>query len=189
MIGDRDFEHITDKTLRRLAGYWLARRGERAMPARADIDPLDIPWVLARIWLCDYQPAEQRFHFRLAGEKINGYWACSLRGRYLDEVVPLARYDQASGAFLSAVRGPRIVHDSCEIRLADKLFATGERIILPLSDDGETVSGLLGATRRDWFRGLPLEELSRSSQTTTLTSLAGAPERQDRGDLTLNLAP
>ncbi len=189
MIGDQDFEHVKDKALRQLAGYWLAQRGDRAMPARADIDPLDIPWALARIWLCDFLPEEQRFRFRLAGERIDSFWAMSLRGRHLDEIVPVANYDQASGPFLTAVRGPTIVHDYCEIRLANEMYATGERIILPLSDDGERVSGLLGASRRDWFRGLPLDVLSKSSQTTTLRSLCGATQSRADGELTLNLAP
>ena len=66
---------------------------------------------------------------------------------------------------------------------------TGERIILPLSDDGKSVAGLLGATCRDWFRDLTFDGLSKSSQMTTRTELSDGAQMQVVGDLTLSHAP
>jgi hypothetical protein len=50
--------------------YWLGKgRGAgKAMPARADIDPLDIPALLANVFLIDVVPGNpRRFRFRLVG--------------------------------------------------------------------------------------------------------------------------
>jgi hypothetical protein len=50
--------------------YWLARRGERRFPARADIEPTDIPHLLSGILLLDvhYEPLD--FEYRLIGGDI-----------------------------------------------------------------------------------------------------------------------
>lgn len=50
--------------------YWLARRGERRFPSRADIEPTDIPHFLSGIMLLDvyYDPLD--FEYRLIGGDI-----------------------------------------------------------------------------------------------------------------------
>jgi hypothetical protein len=50
--------------------YWLARRGERRFPRRADIEPTDIPHLLSGIMLLDvtYDPLD--FEYRLIGGAI-----------------------------------------------------------------------------------------------------------------------
>ena len=44
---------ITDARLRALYEYWMEKRGDRAMPARADIDPTEIPDLLPIVGLAD----------------------------------------------------------------------------------------------------------------------------------------
>jgi hypothetical protein len=50
--------------------YWLARKGERRFPSRADIEPTDIPHLLAGIVLLDvhYEPLD--FEYRLIGDDV-----------------------------------------------------------------------------------------------------------------------
>src|SRR5260221_12531678 len=50
--------------------YWLARRGERRFPARADIEPTDIPHLPVGIMLLEvhYEPLD--FEYRLIGDDI-----------------------------------------------------------------------------------------------------------------------
>jgi hypothetical protein len=50
--------------------YWLALRGERRFPARADIEPTNIPHLLSGILLLDvhYDPLD--FEYRLIGGDI-----------------------------------------------------------------------------------------------------------------------
>jgi hypothetical protein len=186
---ERNFAHVKHKVLRRLVAYWFDKRSERSMPSRSDIDPVDIPWALSSIWLCDYQPADRRFRYRLAGEQINAFWGYNIGGRYLDELVPARRLSEAHQCLAAAYEGPSIVHDFGRIYMQDEVFATGERIILPLSDDGREVNGLLGASCRDWYRDLALDGVLQSRQTATLTPLndAAATRLPDRS--TLNFSP
>lgn len=87
-MGEQDFGHVTHTVLRRLIAHWLDKRSQRAMPSRYDIDPIEIPWALEWIWLCDYRPEDRRFRFRLAGEQVNAFWGSNIGGCYLDEIVP-----------------------------------------------------------------------------------------------------
>ena len=47
---------IRDARLQRLHAYWTERKGDRRMPARRDIDPLDFPYLLGNIMLLDDMP-------------------------------------------------------------------------------------------------------------------------------------
>ncbi len=66
---------------------------------------------------------------------------------------------------------PDIVHHLVCLSLADEIAKYGERIILPLSDDGVSVNALLGATHRDWLRDLEFDPYVVCSETTTVTAL------------------
>jgi hypothetical protein len=168
-----DFEHVTNTVLRRLLTYWLDKRCDRVMPSITDIDPIDIPWALSRIWICDYLPESGRFRYRLAGEEINTYWDCRIGGRYLDEIMPAERLEPVTTKLLNVVDGPAIVHDIGEAHLDEELFAKHEQIILPLSDDGHTVSSVLGATHRAGFHDHDsnLQLFAQIPETITVTPI------------------
>lgn len=186
---EQNFAHVKHKVLRRLVAYWFDKRSERSMPSRRDIDPVEIPWALSSIWLCDYQPVDRRFRYRLAGEQINAFWGYNIGGRYLDEIVPARRLNEAHQCLAAASEGPSIVHDFGRIYMQDEVFATSERIILPLSDDGREVNGLLGASCRDWYRDLALDGGLQSRQTATLTPLNDAAASSLADESTLNFSP
>jgi hypothetical protein len=70
-----------------------------------------------------------------------------------------------------ALELPAIIYDRTCLSLTEEITRTGERIILPLSDDGKTVNALLGASHRDWFRDLELDPFTTYSETTSVTAL------------------
>lgn len=61
---------ITNGRLRELLEYWRSKRGSRLMPARADIDPIEIPTLLPIIGLVDVLDGGARFRFRLLGTEV-----------------------------------------------------------------------------------------------------------------------
>ena len=60
---------IKDKRLLALYSYWESKRGDRSMPARADIDPAEIPSLLSIILLMDTSTAGE-YRYRLVGTEI-----------------------------------------------------------------------------------------------------------------------
>lgn len=53
-----------------LLEYWLARRGSRRMPARADLDPIDLAKLLPNLMLIDVVGPPPRFRYRLVGTRV-----------------------------------------------------------------------------------------------------------------------
>ena len=141
-------DFLTKPDLLRLFDYWCSLRRGRLMPARQDIDPLDIPWALSRMTLMDYD-SESGFRYRLAGEEFSrtfGY--TNLKGRTLRDILP------RKSVKLVEERWKPLVEDQCVVCMKGMVFLAaertpiGERLLMPLSDseDGR-VTGQLGVTR------------------------------------------
>ena len=62
-----EFLEICDEKIRSIYDYWDDKRDQRRMPSRADIDPLDIPRLLANLSLIDVSHEPMEFTYRLVG--------------------------------------------------------------------------------------------------------------------------
>lgn len=165
------FEHVRHPLLRRLLGYWFEKRGSRRLPALRDIDPIEIPWALSRLWIMDYLPDERRFRYRLAGEEINAAYRSNLRGCYLDEVIPPDAKDLILRKYFAVVEDGKVLHDAGRIYLGNTRFATGERLVLPVANERGQAGSILGATIYEWSTA-PSRRGSGEGQRTTLVCLA-----------------
>lgn len=124
--------------------YWLEKCGDRPMPARAELDPVDMPkGLLPGLCLVDVVADERRYVYRLVGTAdvevrgqdptgksvIEGFF-----GPSVDDV--LATYDR--------VVSSRAPHLDLEHFLATNgRYVTEETIFLPLSDGRENVDKIL----------------------------------------------
>src|SRR5690349_9378494 len=63
--------------LKRLLSYWHTQRGDRSFPRRADIDPIDLHFMLERIALVEiHGEAPRRYRVRVVGtwwSRTNGF--------------------------------------------------------------------------------------------------------------------
>lgn len=89
-IGRGPIDSLPDARLQQLAGYWCGKRQDGAVPARAAIDPLEIPALLPNIMLLDRVglPDDERYRFRLCGTDIAGFVGRELTGLFIDEALP-----------------------------------------------------------------------------------------------------
>src|SRR4051794_28258795 len=82
---------VTDPRLRETLVYWQAKAAGKAMPSRADIDPVEIPRLLPDLMLVDVLP-KGRYRYRLIGTENAEAHGMNATGRYLDEVLPGPEY-------------------------------------------------------------------------------------------------
>ena len=128
--------------------YWNARRGTRAMPARADLDPIEMKAWLPGVALVEVRrdPAAAKpytLYYRLIGTRPT-----QLRGR---EVTGLPVEQGYFGADLAAalenyrlvVEEKKLVYDWDHTPSETGFAREGETLLLPLSSDGETVDMVL----------------------------------------------
>ena len=132
---------ISHPRLQRLYGYWSAKRGARKMQSRADIDVLDLRYVLGNIMLVDViEGSPPRFRIRLHGSNLSGRAGYELTGKMLDELPESEFRKQVRERWteVAATGEPR--HCDRNLHVFDRRSYHYESIVLPLSADGETVN-------------------------------------------------
>ena len=139
-------DSIVSDDLRIVARNWQAACGRRYMPAWKDFDPVPIGPQLRYIWAWKYDHAGQSFTGRLAGEDISGMFGGSVHGVQMSDYFPPDIYRAFFPWMQRVVVEPAFARGSGLIyrRLARNF--TGERIIMPVGDDGIRGDGLIGAT-------------------------------------------
>ena len=134
---------IKHPRLQQLYEYWLEKRGERRMPARADLDPLDIRYVIGDVIMADVlDETPPRFRIRLHGTHLAERTNFDLTGKMLDEMPSPEFRDLTRRSFTRVVRTREPLHNLSE-REFDGRMHRYEAILLPLSSDGERVDRLL----------------------------------------------
>ena len=127
-----------------LAGlrYWEQLRRGRAMPARNDIEPLDIAPLLPHVYLVNvsYDPLD--FRYRLIGTQIVEHSLGDYTGRSLRELPEQSPPSQIWALFNQAIEERRPV--CTRIPYLHIPGRSVEKLAAPLSSDGQTVDMLFG---------------------------------------------
>ncbi len=133
---------ITHPRLQELFDYWNRRRDDRAMPRRAEIDPLDLRKMLPHIFLVDVEDGGRRFRYRLVGSALAEIVERDLTGVYLDEMPFLFRQFAAPDYRAVVARKTPCYREASAL---EGLFTIRyKRLVLPLSENGVDVNMLLG---------------------------------------------
>jgi len=137
---------VTDRRLIRLYQYWRAQRGARRMPSRADIDPVEMRFILGFVMLIDVSQPGPEFRIRLQGSELSWWIGQELTGMNLADVPShdleaLARR-QFEGVVATAEPLGWIGNDAI-----DGIRRNYQALILPLSSDGKFVDLLIAAVR------------------------------------------
>lgn len=144
-------DQITHPLLRQLYAYWDGKRAGRPMPARRDLDPVEIPGLLRHLILLDVTHAPSRFRVRLYGTAVAELRGRDLTGRYLYEngSTAIGRQTRRWNHRTVVERRP-IFRTGDYTDLSDGRAGTYYRLGLPLSSDGETVDMLMIGLIREW---------------------------------------
>ncbi len=140
---------IGDARLETLYRYWLSRRGDRAIPRRADIDPVEIPaaiWPHTMILEVVREDSRLRFRYRRAGSVFWRAGAAEPTGRFIEEVLPgTAGYlEYVVGIYVEMTESRRPMYsENYFIRAGQSVPMRTRRVSLPLSNDGVVVDTIL----------------------------------------------
>jgi hypothetical protein len=124
--------------------YWLAKRGQRRMPSRWDIDPAEIPRLLRNLMLIDVSHDPIRFRYRLIGTNVVDATGEDRTGKCFDAVDFIAANPIVREHYVTAVTTGEPVHamEPFPVR-GTRLTYEVERMLLPLSSDGVAVDMIL----------------------------------------------
>lgn len=147
-------EKIGHDRLRQLYDYWDGKRGTRVMPARGDLDPVDIPALLPNLILVDVERGGQiRYRFRLYGTEVCAIRGMDLTGHYIDEENITALRNPAIESYERILAEPQPVYERHRFQPDDRNVGYYHRLVLPLGEGNEVRMLLIG-----FYRELALAE-------------------------------
>ena len=137
--------------------YWDGKRRGRAMPARADIDPLEMKDWLKGTALVDVTrdpsaPNGYALRYRLVGTRPTLLRGQNVTGMRVDIAYFGASLEAALENYRLVIEGKTPVYDWDRTPSADGFAREGETLLLPLSSDGENVDMVLVYQEVDTLR-------------------------------------
>jgi hypothetical protein len=142
-------DDFRSRELREAFDYWEAKRGVRAMPARQDIDPAEMVAWLSKVFLVEViYPANSArpcdFRFRLVGTDVVARYGRDFTGRVLSDLDLEGRTDALRDEYgQAAIRAKPQYFLDCTYQANGRPLHY-ERLLMPLSNDGERPNMLLG---------------------------------------------
>jgi hypothetical protein len=140
--------------------YWESKRAGRAMPARGDLNPAEVPGLLPHLMLIEV--VGEQFRYRLVGSRVVQDFGRELTGTFVGSHVNPPEYARAICSIYARVcvdRQP--VFTTGEYRSPSKLSHIVSRLLVPLAEDGEQVNMIL------------LTRVSRYDRSSTVTDWLG----------------
>ena len=142
------YNYRDDRLLSSALSYWSAKRGNRLMPARSDIDPVEISSkILPNLQLIDVIDGGARFRYRLIGTATVEAYGEDFTGRYTDEMFPPELRDFIHGIYRQVCTWKAPLFLSNRYRTANGFELASKRIYMPLSDNNAEVRHIFGVLR------------------------------------------
>ena len=142
-------------TVQRLYEYWALKRGQRAMPARSDLDPIDMKALLPHLILIDVVPDERRYIYRLVGTREVEMRGSDPTGKAVKD----AYYAESPGETMAYL--DRVVATQEPILYRGTYQPTSTRtqeedvLFLPLSKNGNACDMILIYGHIQWMKDEP----------------------------------
>jgi len=147
-----------------IATHWNAARGSGLMPAWGGIDPSAIRGHLPIVWAWRFDSLRSTFVGRLAGQTIIEAIGSQIRGRTIEECFPEPVVPVLRERLTRVLAGPGFMRNYGRVYATSGRNGFGERVYLPLAEDGEHADGIFGATSYTFTGGtgaVPRERLER----------------------------
>ena len=129
--------------LRRAYRYWRSKCGDRAMPSRSDIDPIEMAGFLPNLALLDVQWQPLDFRYRVIGTAIDYHSSAPHTGQWVSEIPGRAPPSRVWDNLRRVAESGTPSDSSVPYVGPHRDFVETAQITLPLSQDGSLVDMLL----------------------------------------------
>ena len=127
--------------------YWDGLRGDRAMPRRADFAPEAVVRHLPGILLIDVEGVDAEglgiYRYRVVGTEEVRLRGHDPTGKLVQEGFFWSSAEEALECYETIRKGRSFLYETAEFVSPDGRWRSEYAIILPFSEDGETVSQIL----------------------------------------------
>jgi len=134
-------DEITSPLLLQLLALWESKRTHERIPARADLDPVELKFILGRLLILDVLPGP-RFRFRLHGSKLTEVAGYDMTGRFVDDLPHPENRRTLVARCKALLRSGEPMSVTLERPVDGRRFSY-EALWLPLASDGIEVDMLM----------------------------------------------
>lgn len=138
--------HIQSPALRAVAQHWSLARGLMPMPSWADLLSSDLLPYSKLLWGFEYDLKTGEFNGHTAGDKLDKWMNAKFIGRRLQDLAPPPNFGQIEHRLARFVMAPAAGRSSGRLFAVGDFVVSGERIALPVAEDGKTGDGIFGAS-------------------------------------------
>lgn len=136
-------ERIRHPRLVEWLDYWVTLKGERKIPLRSELNPVDIPRLLANIIINEVERDPLRFRIRLEGEAVSAARGFNATGRYIDEPGVVVLRDDVLGGYAWVVEHCRPWYSDGAFSYQDGRSGQLYRLAVPFSREGDDVDYII----------------------------------------------
>lgn len=126
--------------------YWDGKRQGRPMPARADLDPVEMVSWLKCIQIIEVFHNPRRLKYRLVGELEVESRGFNPTGRWVEDGFIGLNKDDVLRNYNTVIDGRGLLYDWGEYVCGDGYLRWQETIFLPLSSDGDLIDRVITYT-------------------------------------------
>lgn len=145
IVGEEMPRGIERRFVLRLLAHWRNLCGDRRYPSFADLDPAEIPDMWRNCFILELAADDGTPVFRAMGDQLSARSDGPLIGRPVSDARDGTLPGVAIGYIDEVLKKSVPVSRGGEFTRQDGTKVLYRSILLPMSDDGETVSGILGA--------------------------------------------
>lgn len=116
------------------------------MPSFGEIDPVEIPWALSRLYVVRVIDGGAAFVYRLAGEAINDRHGQSLTGKSSADLFPPDVTEQIFTRWRRMIAEPAACYTDSEHLTNAGWRIRGRRVLLPLGPPDGPADHVIGMT-------------------------------------------
>lgn len=137
-------DRIEAEKLRDIYRYWRRKCRERAFPSRADIEPTEIPALLSHVFLIDVVDGGRDFRYRLLGTHIVESVGFEFTGQLVSEFMRDREQELRAQDYHRLVESREPQHVIGNMVAFGRDYMRYERVLCPLSSDGEAIDMIFG---------------------------------------------
>lgn len=148
--GDVQEEFRDDPILGPAYNYWRGKCRDGVLPRRRDIDPTEIPRLLPHLLITELVDGGTRLRYRLAGTAVVAAYGGELTGKHCDEVCSPERRASIVAQYRLICERKRPLLLRHRYLSSSQVPLVCHRLVMPLSEDGKTVSQFVAALRFEY---------------------------------------
>ncbi|WP_374383665.1 PAS domain-containing protein [Dongia sp.] len=134
---------ISEPRLRTLYEYWHSKVHDGRLPARADIDPLEMKDWLGNLMLIEFHGDVYNYQIRLDGTNLEHYYGTRRTGHGVESLTDEDERRLLMDQYAAVLEGKCPAYYEADFTNSDGVFARQTKLILPLSADKEHVDMVL----------------------------------------------